>query len=130
MLLHPRNLSEKECKKLKLNIDDTEPTRYYICADWDCSKRRGLLYSTYGLYSTFKNATCYCGITMDREISMEKEDVATSEGDGGVFVRGMTKYMVTDDLQALRRLKASLLSKSVLTNAFINFDLKSLKQEK
>ncbi|XP_043695313.1 uncharacterized protein LOC122645953 isoform X4 [Telopea speciosissima] len=87
MLLHPRNPTENECKKLKLNIDDTEPTKYYICADWNCSRRE-----IGGLYTTFKNVKCKCGKMMDKEIFVKKED-------GGVFVYGLTKFMVTDDLQ-------------------------------
>ncbi|XP_043694602.1 uncharacterized protein LOC122645356 [Telopea speciosissima] len=98
MLLHPRNPYGKECRKLKLNIDDTEPTKYYICADWNCSRPDE--YESDGLYSTFKNVRCNCGEMMDKEICMAKEDVgARAERDGGVFVCGTTKFMVTDDLQ-------------------------------
>ncbi|OIW07523.1 hypothetical protein TanjilG_14469 [Lupinus angustifolius] len=33
MLLHPRNSSEDYCQNMKLNIDDTEKTKYFICDD-------------------------------------------------------------------------------------------------
>ncbi|XP_042476964.1 uncharacterized protein LOC122058347 [Macadamia integrifolia] len=95
ILLHPRNLYENECRKLKLNIDDTEPTKYYICADWNCSGQE-----SGSLYTTFKNVRCNCGKMMDNEILMKKEDQsAIPEGDRGVFVCGTTKFMVNDDLQ-------------------------------
>ncbi|XP_042488168.1 uncharacterized protein LOC122068387 [Macadamia integrifolia] len=95
MLLHPRNHSENMCRKLKLNVDDTEPIEYYICADRDCSRR-----GTGGLYTTFKNVRCNCRKMMDKEIRREKEDEgARPAGDGGVFVCGTNKFMVTDDLQ-------------------------------
>ncbi|XP_042500871.1 uncharacterized protein LOC122078794 [Macadamia integrifolia] len=100
MLLHPRNPNEKVCSKLKLNIDDKEPTKYYICADWNCS--RGICNGGSGrFYSTFKTVRCSCGKMMDKETCMEKLDheAAGSVGDGGVFVCGTTKFMVTDDLQ-------------------------------
>ncbi|XP_042497954.1 uncharacterized protein LOC122076614 [Macadamia integrifolia] len=88
MLLHPKNPYEEEYgRKLKLNID---ATKYYICADWNCSREN------YGLFSAFKNDRCNCGKMMDREIRRNKEYVA---GDGGVFVFGKSKFMVTDDLQ-------------------------------
>ncbi|XP_042477077.1 uncharacterized protein LOC122058423 [Macadamia integrifolia] len=52
-------------------------------------------------YSTFKTVRCSCGKMMDKEICMAKVDheAAGSVGDGGVFVCGTTKFMVTDDLQ-------------------------------
>ncbi|KAJ4973282.1 hypothetical protein NE237_006456 [Protea cynaroides] len=149
LLLHPKNPCEDDCRKLKLNLDDRNPSKYYICADWNCSRRWNE-----GLYSTFKNARCNCGKMMDKEISMEKEDVAARSEGYEIFVRGMTKYMVTDDLQVepmspsaalillhklglkdmsslkettlsigseeiLTLLKGSLLSKTPLTNLFI-----------
>ncbi|XP_042500852.1 uncharacterized protein LOC122078786 [Macadamia integrifolia] len=99
MLLYPRNPSENKCRKLKLklklNVDDVEPIKYYICADWSCSKR-----GTGGLYTTFQNVRCNCGKMMDREIRTEKENEAASpEVDGGMFVHGKTKFIVTDDLR-------------------------------
>ncbi|XP_042495728.1 uncharacterized protein LOC122074816 isoform X2 [Macadamia integrifolia] len=97
MLLHPRNPYENMCRKLKLNIDDTEPTKYYICADWNCSRRE-----SGGLYTTFKNVRCNCGKMMDKEILMAKEVVAArpDQGDGGrVFLGETNQFMVTDDLQ-------------------------------
>ncbi|KAJ4974556.1 hypothetical protein NE237_007730 [Protea cynaroides] len=78
MLLHPKNPSEKEYRKLKLNIDDTEPPSTIFLGGW-C-----------GWYSSFKNARCStCGETMDKDTSMEEDVVATSEGDGGVHVHGI-----------------------------------------
>ena len=41
MLLKPRNSLEDYCQSLKLNIDDTEPTKYFICEKWECSHRHG-----------------------------------------------------------------------------------------
>lgn len=31
MLLNTRNSAEHECRNLKINIDDTEPIKYFIC---------------------------------------------------------------------------------------------------
>ncbi|XP_042498192.1 uncharacterized protein LOC122076748 isoform X2 [Macadamia integrifolia] len=106
MLLYPRNPSENKCRKLKLNVDDTEPIKYYICVDWNCSRR-----GTGGLYTTFKNVRCNCGKRMDREIRTEKEnDAASPEVDGGVFVHGKTKFIVTDDLRVEPMSTATILT--------------------
>ncbi|XP_042494519.1 uncharacterized protein LOC122073891 isoform X1 [Macadamia integrifolia] len=87
MLLDPRNnRSETQCRRLELNINDTKP-KYYICSNWNSCRR-----SYNSQYSTCKNVRCNCGNMMDKEICFEIED-------GGVFVCGMTKFMVTDDLQ-------------------------------
>ncbi|XP_043695312.1 uncharacterized protein LOC122645953 isoform X3 [Telopea speciosissima] len=97
MLLHPMNPFETQCRRLKVNIDDTK-SKYYICANLI----KCLRHWSIGYYSTFKNATCgNCRKKMDKDIYMEKEDMAAnpSQGDGGVFVYGLTKFMVTDDLQ-------------------------------
>ncbi|XP_042499512.1 uncharacterized protein LOC122077657 [Macadamia integrifolia] len=97
MLLHPRNLSVIDCRRLKLNVDDTEP-KYHICPDWiKCT--RGFIEADF--YSIFNNVNCgVCRKMMDMVIYIEKEDEGAShKGDGGAFVCGMTKFMVTDDLQ-------------------------------
>ncbi|XP_028770580.1 uncharacterized protein LOC114727957 [Neltuma alba] len=53
MLLQPRNSMERYNQNLKLNIDDTEPTKYYACID--------CLFQGPSLVTTFKNMKCKCG---------------------------------------------------------------------
>lgn len=90
MLLQPRNSMEAYCQQLKLNIDDTEPMKYFICDSWGCvRKERG------NLLSTFKNKNCHCGKPMDREISLEER---TSE-DG--FVKETASFIICDDLRVM-----------------------------
>ncbi|PWA69890.1 hypothetical protein CTI12_AA290200 [Artemisia annua] len=36
MLLYTRSSSHDHCRKLKLNIDDTEPIKYFVCQTLDC----------------------------------------------------------------------------------------------
>ncbi|KAK7256841.1 hypothetical protein RIF29_30372 [Crotalaria pallida] len=38
MLLQPRNSMESYCQNLKLNIDETEKMKYFICENWECSR--------------------------------------------------------------------------------------------
>lgn len=81
---------EAYCQQLKLNIDDTEPMKYFICDSWGCvRKERG------NLLSTFKNKKCHCGKPMDREISLEER---TSE-DG--FVKETASFIICDDLRVM-----------------------------
>ena len=40
MLLQPANSSEDYCRNLKLNIDDTDPTKYFLCTKFPtCQKQ-------------------------------------------------------------------------------------------
>ena len=94
MLLRPRNACEKLCHKLKLNVDDTEPTKYLMCRA--CGRGNGTL------LSTFAGVSCStCGKLMDKEMKLEgEEDYSNSNGDG-VFVRGDTMYLIFDDLRVV-----------------------------
>jgi len=62
MLMKPKNSMEAYCHKLKLNIDDTEPLKYFTCDNWDCRKKESGC-----LYSIFRNKKCYCGKIMDSQ---------------------------------------------------------------
>lgn len=92
MLLKPRNSSEDQCRKLKLNIDDTEPTRYFICEDWGCSQDKKAFLSTY------KTAKCKCGKPMNREIKLKDSDVYLDHGNDGVFVTAYTSFLIGDNM--------------------------------
>ncbi|KAK7256858.1 hypothetical protein RIF29_30398 [Crotalaria pallida] len=88
MLLQPRNSMEDYCRSLKLNIDDTEPTQYYICTNlWECSRNCGSVLS-----STFKNKKCSCGNFLSKLILPQSSTVA--EG----FVKDDVSFIITDDL--------------------------------
>eukprot|EP00268_Persea_americana_P058828 TRINITY_DN7159_c2_g1_i7.p1 TRINITY_DN7159_c2_g1~~TRINITY_DN7159_c2_g1_i7.p1 ORF type:complete len:243 (-),score=29.60 TRINITY_DN7159_c2_g1_i7:167-895(-) len=143
MLLHPKNASEEHCKNLKVNIDDTEPTKYYKCSCDCCAKNCGLV-------STVYNAQCGCGQSM----KTQKADRVASSKDG-VFVKRNMKFIVRDYLQVslsdsmkekqgsstsvpevkivdvgekevLHLLKRSLLSKTPLTDVLLPLDGKDI----
>ncbi|PWA28668.1 hypothetical protein CTI12_AA627170 [Artemisia annua] len=93
MLLYPRSSSHDHCRKLKLNIDDTEPIKYFVCQTLDCCKRLKKYYSTYAF------ARCvYCGNQLIREIKKKGLDLPTNTGAGGAFVTAATTFLVTGDL--------------------------------
>ncbi|CAJ1950252.1 unnamed protein product [Sphenostylis stenocarpa] len=92
MLLSPRNPLEGSCQRLKVKVDDTEPTKYYMCHN--CLKKG----SNELLLSSFIDVKCKCGTLMRKEIDMVEE----AAGDNGVFVKGDAKFLIYDDLTVLR----------------------------
>ncbi|KAJ8615863.1 hypothetical protein MRB53_035235 [Persea americana] len=154
MLLYPKSASEEHCRNLIVNIDDTEPTNYYLCIhghDWPFHSGS---HDYKHLISSFPDKKCCCGGSVERTIPREKSMNAGGDGKDGVFVKGKMRYMITDDLQvlpvcmrtslellrrfgisdaavleernvtlgqdeALSLLKASLLSKTVLSDVFL-----------
>ncbi|RWR96795.1 hypothetical protein CKAN_02619700 [Cinnamomum micranthum f. kanehirae] len=89
MLLYPKNSSEEHCKNLKVNVDDTEPTKYYVCS-WDCCAKK------HQLVSTFYNAQCGCGQSMKKQMIFNKKPEFFASR---VFVKGNMRFIIRDDLQ-------------------------------
>ncbi|XP_020236330.1 uncharacterized protein LOC109815923 [Cajanus cajan] len=84
MLLRPRNSSVEYCRSLKLNIDDTEPLKYFMCTNFPrCS---------HGLLSTFKNERCNCGNLLAHAVSVKRGEVYNG------FVKDIATFIVMDDL--------------------------------
>ncbi|XP_020236322.1 uncharacterized protein LOC109815917 [Cajanus cajan] len=83
MLLRPRNSSEDYCRSLKLNIDDTEPPKYFICNKSECKHAE---------LSTFENKNCTCWSRMTYSVLVKNE-----KADKG-FVNNAATFIVTDDL--------------------------------
>lgn len=103
MLLCPRSGAESHCKNLKLKISNGEPTRYFLCSE-DCTHR-------YNLFSHYKDVLCECGEPMDNEISLSVGKLKKSSfADGGVFCKGLTRFIITDDLQVMPPLSSAISS--------------------
>lgn len=98
ILLNPRISSTYDiCRKLKLNLDDTEPSKYFFCRSASCYKKSGE-------YSLCKFAKCgKCGNNMDLEIKLNDSTANTGvdQVNGGVFVSELTTFIVTDDLRLM-----------------------------
>ncbi|KAK4857237.1 hypothetical protein QYF36_025971 [Acer negundo] len=98
MLLYPRNAAAAQCKRLKLNIDDGEPLKYFVCKRLDCS-----LFE-YQMLSHYRGAICGCGEDMDYEMGLcEKEPKRRGfdARDRGVFVKGLTRLIISDKLEVM-----------------------------
>ncbi|KAH1155198.1 hypothetical protein AAZX31_18G176300 [Glycine max] len=89
MLLQPRNSMESYCKHVKLNIDDTEPTKYFLCANLNCSIVSGRQ------LSIFRYQRCRCGNLMNREVF----PIEVIPGNG--FVNEIATFIICDDLSVL-----------------------------
>ncbi|XP_068486346.1 uncharacterized protein [Phaseolus vulgaris] len=97
MLLRPRNSMEDHSRSLKINIDDTKPTQYFVCNNWvQCGQKEGPV-----LISTFKNKSCRCGVILQTPISPETSCVF----DG--FVNSNASFLITDDLKVFPNLLAT-----------------------
>ena len=94
MLLQPRNSMEAYCQYLKLNIDDTELTKYFICENWECSRK-----SSGSICSTFRNIGCSCGRLMNREISLHSSLINKKILEG--YVHETAAFTITDSLEVL-----------------------------
>ncbi|KAK7294628.1 hypothetical protein RJT34_17517 [Clitoria ternatea] len=101
MLLQPKNSMEAYCQNLKLNIDDTEPTTYFACENWNCNRVK-----TRSLLSTFRNQRCHCGEIMNKVMDPKNETPEIPNG----FVMETATLIICDD-------------PSVLPNAVTNVDL-------
>ncbi|KAL8222988.1 hypothetical protein R6Q57_020387 [Mikania cordata] len=99
LMLNPKTSSHDACRKLKLNINDEVPTKYYICEDIDCSGAR---------FSTCNLARCtYCGKIMNREI-FYKDSTVVGNSCSGVFASDMTNFIITDDLRVIPNCPGSM----------------------
>ncbi|XP_031266169.1 uncharacterized protein LOC116124583 [Pistacia vera] len=95
MLLCPRNGAAPQNKRLKLQIEDGELPRYFLCYT-SCTL------SGHKLLSLYPNAVCECGRLMDRTMELSEKTVKKlvfGARDRGVFVKGLTQFIITDELQ-------------------------------
>ncbi|CAH8337363.1 unnamed protein product [Eruca vesicaria subsp. sativa] len=90
LLLYPRCIKESHCRKLKLNIDDTKATRFYICPGFMSNPSCCKVYSD----GSISIPWCSCGISMSHEFHVPEEEQADS-----VFPTCITSFIITDDLK-------------------------------
>ncbi|KAL6529642.1 hypothetical protein OROGR_015265 [Orobanche gracilis] len=102
MLLDPISSFGDECRKLKLDISDTQPTKYFICRIW-CGWNRSQ--KNIGMY--YGTAKCICGGQLDMEIPVRNVFQSVG-GDGGVFTTTSHEtFLISDDLEILPNVTAS-----------------------
>ncbi|CAA0808587.1 Unknown protein [Striga hermonthica] len=93
LLLNPIRSSEDEFRRLKINVDDTPPTRYFRCGGGGtmCFS----IFPNVSMY--FSGLKCNCGRPLDKKIYVRGVD----DSSGGVFIASKASLIITDDLQIL-----------------------------
>ncbi|KAJ0021632.1 hypothetical protein Pint_32630 [Pistacia integerrima] len=87
MLLYPRNAAADQCRRLKLNVDETEPLRYFL-GPGDCPH-----------LSHYGDVICPCGECINFEMFLPGKKYFAQ--DRGVFVKEMTRLMISDELRVM-----------------------------
>ncbi|KAL1560816.1 hypothetical protein AAHA92_10988 [Salvia divinorum] len=104
-LLNPMSSIEDEYKRLKLDIADFQPTKYFCCRHHKQSNR----FSSVSVYYDTINLCKFsaCGYAM-----MEKEDdgkgCQAASSELGVFIMNTTSFIISDDLHILPNEKGLL----------------------
>ncbi|GFP79549.1 hypothetical protein PHJA_000098400 [Phtheirospermum japonicum] len=94
MLLDPRS-----------SFHDTQPIKYFSCENMTCKTSR--LTMSIGMY--YGTAICRnCGEQLKREIPVRDSASQAADGDGGVFTISLATFVISDDLQILPNVTASV----------------------
>ncbi|KAL7128774.1 hypothetical protein ABFS83_13G016800 [Erythranthe nasuta] len=109
MLLDPTSSFESECRKLKIDVGDNQPIRYFTCENWDCKCQRD---ENVGMYND--NGSCKCGKRLSREIFVEEREAAAGGdggggGGGGVFANKTSGFLISDDLRMVPNVAGSVM---------------------
>ncbi|KAK5841452.1 hypothetical protein PVK06_003773 [Gossypium arboreum] len=95
MLLNPRSIHEDQySKKLKLNMDVSEPTKYFRCSNVCCPEK---------LFSHYKTSRCRCGNMLNFPIPIGNAVIDESEGEPMLF-------FITDDLRVMQAFPGNLIN--------------------
>ncbi|KAI5019843.1 hypothetical protein ZWY2020_044731 [Hordeum vulgare] len=92
MLLRPANAAAVHCGRLKVKVDDADQTAIYVSNNCYCNL---------GYFSPIRGVRCKCGNGMNSYMRLPESSVAAT-GDSavdGIFSKGGSKFIVTDDLQ-------------------------------
>ncbi|XVE79477.1 hypothetical protein DITRI_Ditri14bG0062200 [Diplodiscus trichospermus] len=102
MLLSLQSTKAAQCENLKLKLDDHDCLSYFCCS-LSCTS------SNYKLLSHYPGATCACGKRMCNSVMLAtKYDLDAI--DGGLFVKGLARLIISDELQIVPSSTAASLS--------------------
>lgn len=104
ILLNTRNSTEAECRKLKINVDDISPIKYYTCEDMSCTENGYVVY-----FSMYNGVKCKnCSKILNRYAPIR--EYFGDKGHKGVFVEPNELFLMTDDLHVIPNGPASPLA--------------------
>ncbi|KAL1817021.1 hypothetical protein ACET3Z_019595 [Daucus carota] len=91
LLTNTRNLADYECRRLRINIDDTKPAQHFVCQNLDCIVDQDL-----PSLSTCNIAKCRrCGDYLKTPINFLDD---MRENNSGVFFAQTASFIITDAL--------------------------------
>lgn len=94
MFLSTRNSAERDCQKLKINIDDTKTIDHFTCGDISCTENNSPVY-----LSMYYGVKCkICHKLLNSRAYLIPAEVGGQEG---VFVPQTASVLITDDLQVV-----------------------------
>lgn len=105
ILLNTRNSAEAECRKLKINVDDIIPIKYYTCEDMNCTENGHPAFFSMYLGVKCKN----CSKILKRYVPISS-NLSTDKGQKGVFVKPNELFLITNDLHVYPNVPASTLA--------------------
>jgi hypothetical protein len=119
LLLRPHNAAARQCERLKVRVDDTNPRAIYLCSNTEC------LAVT---FSSVPDVVCIhkckpygCNGRHSRHMELpENDNAVVGFADGGGFVQSGLKFIITDDLQV------SPASTSLVFSMLDNFGLNEM----
>ncbi|KAL2347192.1 hypothetical protein Fmac_001192 [Flemingia macrophylla] len=103
LLLQPRNTSEDYINTLKLKVDDTEPTKYFICPD---------NYGNYNHSNAIISENCRCDNRFTHSVTLKH----SCNG----FVKPDVNFVITDDLIVIPNTVDYITSFAIFQNLGIN----------
>eukprot|EP00268_Persea_americana_P058810 TRINITY_DN7159_c0_g1_i10.p1 TRINITY_DN7159_c0_g1~~TRINITY_DN7159_c0_g1_i10.p1 ORF type:complete len:500 (-),score=71.82 TRINITY_DN7159_c0_g1_i10:3519-4946(-) len=118
MLLYPKSASEEHCNNLKVNIDNTKPTKYYVCS-WNCCAHGS------HLISNVYDSKCECGQSFKKQIVFDEKSNASASSKDGVFVKGNMRFIIRYDLQVF---PASVKAASTMLKELGIYDVSVLEE--
>ncbi|GER43102.1 hypothetical protein STAS_19919, partial [Striga asiatica] len=100
MLLNPSSIIYKECHKLKLNLSDSKPTKYFTCGQSSSGEHNFSMY--------YDSVRCDCGTTMRTETKFKSSEAA-EDGDDQAFCTKGASFIIGDDMRLAPNVVGSVL---------------------
>ncbi|KAL7129098.1 hypothetical protein ABFS83_13G040900 [Erythranthe nasuta] len=94
VLLNPTSSFRDECRKLKLDISETQPTEHFTCPLPKCYASCNM--DCLSVY--YDTSECNCGRKRVRKIGTKEEPQATNRA-GGIFTVDIASFIISDDLR-------------------------------
>lgn len=96
----------QELVKLKVDIRDAQPTKFFTCEDLKCVHKQSYISILYDV------ARCPCGkstLKKEIEIDMIDDDYVAADVDNGVFTKKRASFVISDNLMMVPNVAVSIM---------------------